>query len=155
MKYKDYVTARQKEVNDLPIFWAFNNEQFREGMEARGLTENDVDKIYSLGGGGYYLKSDSDVIKAFFMKKSGLKKLMRDYDFCRDACYYEMCNHEYGINLQGDWDVMSCFGSVEYTDAENELETYFDKLRWSKKQRQAYRDARIQYYEDAEKGGWL
>ena len=150
MTYQEYTDKRQKEFNELPVFFAFSNEQFREAMQERGLTEKDTDKVYSLGCGGYYLKSDSEIIRAYFSKPDELSELMKDYDFCKSAVYYEMCNHEYGINLEADWEVMSCFGKVKYTEAEDELQTYWDALDWDETQRKAYMDARTKYYNNVE-----
>jgi hypothetical protein len=87
-------------------------------MEARGLTEDDTDKIYRLGDtGGYYLRSDSPIIRAYFKKDKddkSLADLMKDHDFAVSAFRYEMDNHEYAINTyQGDWDVCNCFSKTE------------------------------------------
>ncbi len=149
MTYRDYLKAERKSVNELPIFFAFNMEQFKEEMEARGLTVDDTDQIYSLGAGGYYLRKDADVIAAFLLKKDGLRKMMRDPAFAEDAFYYEMCNHEYGINLQADWDVCGCFGNPKYR-AGADYRDYLKEMRYSKKVVEAYSAARARYFKDAE-----
>ena len=43
--------------------------------------------------------------------------MINDLDFAYSAFEYEMYNHEYPINWQGDWDVCSCFGHCEYDDS--------------------------------------
>ena len=154
MTYREYKAIRQKNVNELPIFWAFNKEQFREGMEKSGLTENDIDQVYSLGMGGYYLKKDADVIRAFFSRKDGLRKMMRDPVFAEDAFYDEMCNHEYGINWQADWDVCGCFGNPKYRD-DADYRDYLKEMRYSKKVVEAYSAARARYFKDAEANDWF
>lgn len=117
MTYQEYRDQEQKEFNELPIFFAFSNKQFKDAMEARGLTEHDTDKIYKLGGsGGFYLRTDAPVIRAFFEKHrtdKTLAELMKDHDFAVSAFRYEMDNHEYAINYQGDWDVCNCFSKRE------------------------------------------
>lgn len=126
MTYQEYKKARQDEFNNLPIFFAFSNEQFKRAMEERGLTENDVDKVYRFGGtGGFYLKKDADVIRNFMNKPDKLNEYMKNPEFAESAFYYEMGNHEYHINWQGDWDVCSCFGDCEYSDGK----TYVDYLK--------------------------
>jgi hypothetical protein len=45
------------------LFFAFNTEQFKEGMEKVGLTENDTGKILSIGHGGYLLKTRKEAFK--------------------------------------------------------------------------------------------
>ena len=42
-------------------------------------------------------------------------KLKSDPDFAEAAFLYEMDNHEYAINWDGDDDVLSCFG-MDYED---------------------------------------
>lgn len=124
MTYQEWKEKNQKEFNDLPIFFAFGREQFKKAMEERGLTENDTDKIYRLGdSGGFYLRTDSPIIKAFFEKDGDdLRELMKDHDFAVSAFRYEMDNHEYAINYyQGDWEVVGCFSKkpLEYEDDKN------------------------------------
>lgn len=112
MTYTEYKEKAQQEFNALPIFYAFSNKQLEEAMRARGLTLNDTDKIYKLGDtGGFYLRSDSPVIKAYFNREDDpLAELMKDHDFAVNAFRYEMDNHEYAINYyQGDWEVCGCF----------------------------------------------
>ena len=74
-------------------------------------------------------------------------ELEQSYDYMKSAFLYEMYNHEYGINWQGDWDVLSCFGTVEYRDDDG-LTGYFDQLGFNDTQRRAYMDARRQYYDE-------
>ena len=57
-KYTDLKNRQQEEFNAFPLGAAFGNKQFAEMMQAWGLTENDTDKIYSIGGGCYIRKSD-------------------------------------------------------------------------------------------------
>ena len=144
MTYKEYKEASQKEVNELPLKWAFGREQFKRMMAEWGLTENDTDKIYSLGGGGYYLKTDAPIIRAYFTKPNELPKLMRDKEFALEAFQYEMGNHEYQINWQGDWDVCNCFSTKELQYADDK--TYIDYLLEAK-----YPKYVIKYYEEARK----
>lgn len=152
--YEEYRTARQEGFNALPIMFAFNMEQFAEGMEKLGLTVDDKDKVCSIGAGGFMRKDDLPLLRAW-SGEDKLDDLMKDYDFCKSAVYSEMCNHEYGINWQADFDVMSCFGHIEYTDASDDLIQYFDQLNWSDDQRKAYIDARREYYKAAEEHEWF
>lgn len=126
-EYEEYRNKRQEEFNALPIFFAFNNEQFKAEMEKRGLTENDTDKLYKCAGGGFYLKEDSPKIKAF-LESETLEERMKKPDFAIQAFEYEMENHEYAINYyQGDWDVCCCFCSKEPEYADDK--DYADYLR--------------------------
>ena len=154
MNYKEYKDAKQEEFNSLPIFYAFSDRQLEEKMKERGLTLTDTDKIYRLGDcGGFYLKSDAEIIRKYFTKHDDLSDLLKDYDFAFDAFYYEMGNHEYHINWQADYDVCSCFGHVDF-DESYDIVNYFNQLDWNKTTRSAYMDARRKFYKDADEKGW-
>lgn len=154
MTYQEYTTQRQQEFNKLPIFFAFSNDQFREGMEKLGLTENDTDKIYKLGMGGFYRKADAHLVRAW-VEADRIDELMKDYEFCKSAVYYEMCNHEYSINWQADFDVMSCFAKIDYYDGLDELQNYWEQAGWNEEQCKAYLAARREYYRQAEENDWF
>lgn len=154
MNYREYKEVKQKGFNDLPIFFAFGRTQFKEAMEERGLTEKDTDKIYGLGAGGYCLRSDAPLIREWFSKKDELPELMKDYDFAEDAFFYEMQNHEFGINSQGDWDVCSCFGDCEYDDSKGGSE-YLREMGYGESTINAYRGAKKKYYKMALENDWF
>lgn len=162
MTYQEYKQKRQEEFNVLPIFFAFGQQQFKEQMENRGLAEDDYDKICKLGDtGGFFLKSDSEVIRSYFSKTDDLQKLMKTKKFAESAIYYEMCNHEYGINWQRNWDVLNCFSPTELDYLEDDLDEgeaidgYFKQLGWSEKQREAFWSARRRYFRNAERQHWF
>ena len=145
MNYQEFKKQRQEAYNALPVKYAFSNEQFKEMMKEWGLTEKDTDKIYKLGStGGFYLKTDAPKIRAWMNDDSDeqLEKLMQDEEFAVGAYYYEMCNHEYGINYDGDWDVLQCFGKEKLEELDE------NQLRF-------YKIARKKYWEDALKNEWF
>ena len=156
MTYEEYRKIREQEVNELPVFWAFSDDQFRKAMEERGLTENDTDKIYALGSGGFYLRTDADKVRAFFNKPDTLHDLIiNDPVFAEEAFYYEMCNHEYGINYQGDWDVCSCFckKELDFKDDKSYVD-YLLEAGYNSDVVETYRKARAAYYKAAEENKW-
>ena len=150
--YKQYRDEERAKFNALPIKWAFSMEQFRKSMEEWGLTENDTDKLYKLGDscGGFYRKEDAPIIRAYYEREDEFPKLMEDEEFAIDAFEYEMANHEYAINWQGDWDVCNCFSNKDLKYGEDK--TYVDYLtemgheEWIG----AYRKARKNHYKMAE-----
>lgn len=101
----------------------------------------------------YYPPDKAAFVEHHKALHEALDKLHRDgmarEDYARSAFLYEMFNHEYGINWQGDWDVLSCFGDVEYRDDDG-LPGYFDQLHFTDAQRRAYMDARRQYFKETE-----
>lgn len=153
MTYKEFVDKRQSELNALPIFFAFSNEQFKTAMEERGLTVNDTDKIYKFGDiGGFYLRSDADKIREYFSRPDELKELMKDIKFAEDAFEYEMANYEYAINYQGDWDVCSCFGNCKYDECKGYAQ-YLKNMGYSDEVIQAFRNAKMKHYKSMEENG--
>ena len=154
MNYQEYKRIKQEGFNALPVFFAFGRNQFKEAMEKRGLTENDTDKIFALGAGGYYLKKDADQIRAYFNKKDELPELMLDHDFAVDAFYYEMANHEYHINYQGDWDVLNCFYNVEWLGDCADPADYLNELDIPAEVKRYYIEAREKFLRDANKNDW-
>lgn len=79
------------------------------------------------------------------------KKAMEAPEQMKDAFLREMFNHEYGINWQADFDVLSAFGQIQYSRGpENEINDYFDQLNFTEEQRRAYMAARREYYRTAE-----
>lgn len=120
MNYQEWKDARQQEFNKLPIFYAFGKAQFEEQLAKRGIKVEDAAKhVVSIGAGGFFLRKDKPVIDAYFEKDDDaeLRAMMEnDLDFARDAFEYEMMNHEYPINWEGDYEVCSCFGGVKFSE---------------------------------------
>ena len=122
-QYLEMKQAHQKEVNNFPVFFAFSKDQFKEGIERLGLTENDTNKIYSIGGGGYIRKTDSKAFNYLFDKqdKELNKAIESDTDgtgFIFDMFYYELNNHEYIITYDVS-DTLDCLGITEKQLEEN------------------------------------
>lgn len=112
MKYKDFSDMLQKKVNDLPMIFAFSNEQLDKALDDMGLSLQDMkgDKLIRMGFGAFCLKSELEHIRGELDKVDDMKReFIKDYEQAYDAFFYEMGNHEYHINWQGDWDVLSCF----------------------------------------------
>lgn len=153
MTYKEYVEQTQAEVNKLPLFWAFSKEQFEEALLKRGIEVADAKKhVYRSEalGGAFYLKKDAEIIRAYFSRDHirDLHDMMEsDAGFALDAFEYEMLNHEYPINLQGDWDVVSCFGAVEYSEYKTGPD-YLAELGFSDKVIEQWAIARRKVYAD-------
>lgn len=154
MTYKEYREQRQSEFNNLPIFYAFSREQLSRALEKRGLTLEDTDKICSVGHGGFCLKSDAEQVRAWIKAPDPIHKLMENPAFAEDAFYYEMGNHEYHINWQGDWDVCSCFGSCEYGEDKTYAE-YLKEMGYSDEVVAAFRRAKKKFNKDAIENDWF
>lgn len=96
--YKKMKEKHQKEINEFPMFFAFNNKQFDEGMRKLGLAPSEEHKIYKLGGtGGFYRKTDATKLNEMFKRhEEEMRKAMADDDdFIFEMFNYELSNHEY------------------------------------------------------------
>ncbi|MBR4607675.1 MAG: hypothetical protein IKO41_15815 [Lachnospiraceae bacterium] len=146
LTYEGWKNASQEEFNKLPLHFAFGDAQFKQKMAKIGLTEKDTDQIIAFGdSGGFFHKRDERVIDAYLAKndEKSLHELMEsNHDFAVDAFHYEMGNHEYPINSQGDWDVCSCFADNElkYKDGKTGPE-YLKEAGYSDSVCKAYREA--------------
>ena len=96
-KYTELKSKHQKEVDAFPFGFAFNESQFKEMMEKWGLTPDDTDKIYSIGGGGYVRKSDAEAMHKMFERHELERKMARKHgdDYLFEMFNYELANHEY------------------------------------------------------------
>lgn len=114
-----YAALKQKhqsEIDAFPFGFAFSTEQFNEMMVDRfGLTPDDTDKIYSIGGGGYIRKSDSDAMHEMFERHAQEREVaIRENkdDYLYHMFNYELANHEY--NYTGDiTDTLEALGLTE------------------------------------------
>lgn len=84
------------------MFFAFNMDQFREGMKKLGLDpEEDQDKIYRVPGGGYHRKEDAAALHEIIKKNYSELQEAIQADETGEGFIYEMFvselfNHEYG-----------------------------------------------------------
>ena len=155
--YDEYRARVEFLINDFGYQRDFVSQFYTKAVLAGSLEEKQenerierliVGKTYNPVGHGWY--EDADFVRLHVSLFNSVckcledKKKADDYDFWFTAFKYEMFNHEYAINWQGNWDVLSCFGKIEYDrpgDDQN-LEFYFNQLSFTLLQRRAYRDAR-------------
>jgi hypothetical protein len=108
-EYLDFKKRQQKEFEDFPIAYAFNDKQLEEALEKLGATK---DECVSVFGHGDIVKRENAkaLIKRLERHTKELReKLKEDEEFAEAAFLYEMDNHEYAINFDGDADVLDCF----------------------------------------------
>ena len=99
-----YIELKRKHAEELNsfegIFFAFSNEQFKEGMEKIGLKAEDTKAIYSLGAGGYIRKERSKDFSDMFKRHAEERKTRKKEEkYLFDSLVYELKNHEYCITL--------------------------------------------------------
>lgn len=72
-----------------------------------------------------------------------------DYSVLKSMFVYEMANHEYAINWQGNWDVLNATHGARYHEPDWDIDAYFNQLNFTDTQRRAYLDARQEYMRQA------
>lgn len=95
--YLQLKERQAKEFNNFPMFFAFNDKQFKEGMEKLGLEPSNTTSLCTIGGGSYMKRTDFENFKAMSTKNTKeLNFSMRnDYTFAYDMFNHELSNHEY------------------------------------------------------------
>lgn len=92
------------------------------------LTESKY-PVFNQVGFCYNKEEDKDFVKHMYELFDKLNKARveceQSDEYMRKAFEYEMDNHEYAINWQGDWDVCSVFGECKY----GEDKDYTDYLK--------------------------
>ncbi len=99
--YTELKEKQQAEVNAFPMFFAFTQQSFDEGMKRLGLEPTDTASIISIGNGGYIRKSDKDAFLAMFARQKQEREEAIKADRTGDGYifqmfYYELNNHEFG-----------------------------------------------------------
>ena len=140
-EYLDLKKKHEKEVSDFPIAYAFNDEQLKEALEKLGVTS--TKECVTVFGHGDIVKRENakpfvDMLKGHRVELKD--KIRNDHDFAEAAFLYEMDNHEYAINWDGDEEILDCFGLTEDELIEFGLKT-------------AYMNARRQHMKNAREWG--
>ena len=108
-EYLELKKKHQKEFEDFPIAYAFNDKQLQEALEKLGATREECITVF--GHGDIVKRSDAKaLIKLLENHDEEMKQRLRDDpDFAEAAFLYEMDNHEYAINWTADEDVLAAF----------------------------------------------
>lgn len=114
-EYIELQSRQQKEFNELPLGFAFNDEQFKEMMDWWGLTVSDTDKIARVGG-AFIQKKDlehyHEVVDRFGKEmKEAIAADKTGDGFIYQMFLTELQNHEYGYT----GDVEETLDALGYT----------------------------------------
>ena len=125
-KYTELKNKQQKEINAFPLGAAFNNEQFAEMMHKWGLTENDTDKIYHIGGGCYIRRSDHTAFHEMLdrherEREAAIAADTKGDGYIYDMFYTELANHEYCITCDLTDTIYALGLSVDEINADKRL----------------------------------
>lgn len=141
--YLDLINKHREELNNFPIAYAFNDKQLEEALEKLGAKSKD--ECVTIFGHGDIVKKENakPFVKMLERHSKEVKDAMlADEEFAEAAFLYEMDNHEYAINYDGDGDVLGCFG-IEYDE--------LDELGLGR----AYRLARKRHMDNAMEWGMI
>lgn len=127
--YQELIERQRQEINNFPVAYAFSQEQLKEALKKLGV-ESVKECTTVMGHGDIMKKEDAPKFVAMSVRHMDeLKEAMKNKDFAYEAFLYEMDNHEYYINYDGDGDVLGCFG-FEYEDLkEMDLELAYQLAR--------------------------
>lgn len=107
--YEELKDRQREEFNNFPIAYAFNKQQLQEALDKLGAES--IMECVSVFGHGDIVKKENAMKLVEMMKRHDqeVAEAMKDYDFAVGAFLYEMNNHEYCINWEGDENVLGCF----------------------------------------------
>ena len=94
--YQELEARQQSELNAFEhIFFAFSNKQLEEGLKK---LDTDTKSIFSMGGGGYVLKSHAKDLDALFTRhQQELKEHRKSRKNLLESLVYQLRNHEFCI----------------------------------------------------------
>lgn len=116
-EYAELRARQQEEFNALPLGFAFNDRQFAETMQGWGLDpEKDLDKICSIGYGGFMQKKDAGLVLDTTTRHEAELSAAIAADqtgdgFIRDMFLCELADHEYSYTM----DLSDTLDALGYT----------------------------------------
>lgn len=114
--YLNLIEQHREELNNFPVTYAFGEKQLQEALETLGV-ESTKECTTVFGHGDIMRKEDAPKFVAMLERHSKeiTDLIISDEQIAEDAFRYEMDNHEYAINWDGDEEVLRCFG-MDYDD---------------------------------------
>lgn len=128
-EYLDLKKRHEKELEEFPIAYAFNDEQLKEALGKLGATREECVTVF--GHGDIVKRTDAKALIEMLERhtREVKDKLKSDVEFAEAAFLYEMDNHEYAINWSADEDVLACF-SITFDDIRKwGLQMVYDSAR--------------------------
>ena len=142
--YEKFKERQQKETNNLPIYFAFGNEQLQERANELGFKSIDdmVNNVVGIGAGGFCKKEDyQNIINTFKKHDEELKENLKNDEFLKSAFRYEMSNHEYIVT----YDISDTLRALGITPEE---------YQESERMRKLFKEAKEDYLKAMNELGW-
>lgn len=129
-EYLDLQKKHQEELSEFPIAYAFSDKQLQEALKELGATKEEC--CTYLGCGDVMRKVDVPKFKEMSRRHvDEIREAMQDEDFAESAFLYEMDNHEYAINWDGDDEVLAALCMDAELVREYGLEDAYQRARKS------------------------
>lgn len=144
MKYEELKAKHQQEVNGLPIYFAFGNEQLEKLTQELGFKDQDelLKNVFSIGAGSIILNKDKDkVLNTFLEHDKAMLKAFENDEFLLSAFEYELANHEYII-------------TYDITDTLRALGIKLTEYQTNERYQKLMQQAIINYKKNMERFGW-
>lgn len=132
-EYRKMRNRQQQEFNALPLKFAFRQKQFDEMMQGWGLhPELDIEKIYSIGNGGYIQKKDIALLRQTSAQhrqelSAAIEADTTGNGFIFQMFYCELVNHEYSYTGEAE-DALDALGyTLEQVLADHRLRRGFER----------------------------
>lgn len=126
--YLDLLEKHREELSNFPIAYAFDEKQVEQALKKLGATREEVVTVF--GHGDIVKKEDAPKFLQMLKRHADeIRELIKDKDIAYGAFLYEMDNHEYCINYDGDGDVLGCFGLNFEQLKEMDLEVAYQLAR--------------------------
>ena len=138
---RNYYAMRRPYVS----MWFAGSDAEREALRQRIKS-----MVFSPVFCAYYDQQDAEFVRQGAELLDGLTHAneanSENADFWKSAFLSEMYNHEYGINWQADYDVISCFGNCDGVEDYTDAGKLFSAVGFNEIQKAAYLAARREYY---------
>ena len=137
-----------QQIDYVSAFCIGNKEQEKLRNKVKDMFYNPISFCYVTETDVPFCKHQAELMAKLELKRAESEK---DYDYMKKAFLKEMYNHEYGINWDGDADVLGVFGNIprEITWNSNyTLDDLFNAVGFNDEQKKAYMDAKKEYYKD-------
>lgn len=144
LKYEELKAKHQEEVNCLPIYFAFGNEQLEKLTQELGFKDQDelLKNVFTIGAGSIILNKDKDkVLNTFLEHDKAMLKAFENDAFLLSAFEYELSNHEYII-------------TYDITDTLGALGIKLTEYQTNKRYQNIMQQAITNYKKDMERFGW-
>lgn len=132
-EYQKMRNRQQMEFIALPLGFAFKQKQFDKMMQGWGLhLERDIEKICSIGNGGYIQKKDVALLRQTSAQHSQELAAAIEADttgngFIFQMFYYELVNHEYGYTGEAEEALDALGYTLEQVQANQRLRRGFER----------------------------